>query len=142
MEWKYVKATTSEKIEAVKKKYDVQLPEDLEKLILKSNNGRPVKSTFDSERTRGLEFKKLLSYNTEDMENIYTFIHNVQVENELLINKIKEKKAELEADLKRAKEALTEKEKSLLGRARIFFNAWVCGIFSCGNSLPGAKAAG
>lgn len=81
MEWKYVKATTSEKIEAVKKKYDVQLPEDLEKLILKSNNGRPVKSTFDSENTRGLEFKKLLSYNTEDMENIYTFIDVVQTEN-------------------------------------------------------------
>lgn len=81
MEWKYVKATTSEKIEAVKKKYDVQLPEDLEKLILKSNNGRPVKATFDSERTRGLEFKKLLSYNTEDMENIYTFIDVVQTEN-------------------------------------------------------------
>ena len=80
MEWKYVKATTSEKIEAVKKKYDVQLPEDLEKLILKSNNGRPVKSTFDSEKTRGLEFKKLLSYNTEDMENIYTFIDVVQTE--------------------------------------------------------------
>lgn len=81
MEWKYVKATTSEKIEAVKKEYSVQLPVDLEKLILKSNNGRPIKSTFDSERTKGLEFKKLLSYNNEDIENIYTFIDVIQKEN-------------------------------------------------------------
>ena len=32
------------------------------------------------------------------MLKIYTFIHNVQVENELLIAKIKEKKAELEKE--------------------------------------------
>ena len=48
-------------------------------------------------------FKKLAMLNPGfkinqklNVENIYTFIHNVQVENELLIQKIKEKKVELE----------------------------------------------
>lgn len=48
-------------------------------------------------------FKKLAMLNPEfrintqlNIENIETFIYNVKVENELLINKIKEKKAELE----------------------------------------------
>lgn len=50
-------------------------------------------------------FKKLAMLNPEfkinqklNVENIYTFIHNVKVENELLINKIKEKKVELEKE--------------------------------------------
>lgn len=73
MNWKYVKPTTIEKIQSVENMYNIQLPQDLKDLILRYNNGRPEKSYFivnDKERI----FKKLLSYNEEDIENIYPYI--------------------------------------------------------------------
>ena len=73
MNWRYVKPTTLDKIQFVEKKYSIKLPHDLVNLILEYNNGRPEKSLFlvaGKERV----FKKLLSYNKEDRENIYPYI--------------------------------------------------------------------
>lgn len=84
MEWKYVKQTTADKINYVEKCCEIHLPEDLKEFILQYNNGRPIKSTFDSERTKGLEIKKLLSYNEDDKESIYTFLEVIRSENKSL----------------------------------------------------------
>ena len=73
MNWRYVKPTTLDNILFVEKEYSIKLPQDLVNLILMYNNGRPEKSLFlvgDKERV----FKKLLSYNKEDRENIFSFI--------------------------------------------------------------------
>lgn len=83
MNWRYVKPTTIEKIQAVEKEYSIQLPKDLKDLILQYNNGRPEKSSF---MVNGKErvFKKLLSYNREDNENIYPYIDILRkVDNDL-----------------------------------------------------------
>ena len=83
MNWKYVKATSLDKIQAVEKEYDVSLPNDLINLLLESNNGRPEKSLF---QVIGIErvFKKLLSYNKEDRENIYPYIEILRNEDSKL----------------------------------------------------------
>lgn len=69
--WKYVKPTSEEKILAVEKSKNVSLPKDLKDLILLNNNGRPSLSTFDTKKTKERVFKKLLSYNENDLENVY-----------------------------------------------------------------------
>ena len=83
MNWKYVKATSLDKIQAVEKEYDVSLPNDLINLLLESNNGRPEKSLF---QVIGIErvFKKLLSYNKGDRENIYPYIEILRNEDSKL----------------------------------------------------------
>ena len=80
MNWKYVKTTSLDKIQTVEKEYDINLPQDLINLLLESNNGRPEKSLF---KVKGIErvFKKLLSYNKEDRENIYPYIEILKSEN-------------------------------------------------------------
>lgn len=80
MNWKYVKTTSLDKIQTVEKEYDINLPQDLINLLLESNNGRPEKSLF---QVKGIErvFKKLLSYNKEDRENIYPYIEILKSEN-------------------------------------------------------------
>lgn len=80
MIWKYVKPTSLDKIQAVEKEYGINLPEDLVNLLLEYNNGRPEKTLF---RVAGKErvFKKLLSYNKEDRENIYPYIDVLRNEN-------------------------------------------------------------
>ena len=83
MNWKYVKATSLDKIQAVEKEYDVSLPNDLINLLLESNNGRPEKSLFQVVGTERV-FKKLLSYNKEDRENIYPYIEILKNEDKKL----------------------------------------------------------
>lgn len=70
--WKYTKKVTEDKIKKVESIYGISLPDDLRELILFANNGRPSKKVFDTEKTEGHVFKKLLSFNEEDVENIYT----------------------------------------------------------------------
>lgn len=83
MNWKYVKTTSLDKIQAVEKEYGISLPQDLISLLLESNNGRPEKSLF---QVIGIErvFKKLLSYNKEDRENIYPYIEILRNEDSKL----------------------------------------------------------
>ena len=84
MNWKYIKATNTECIEKVDKDFFVNLPRDLKDIILKFNNGRPENSTFDTDKSTGRQFKKLLSFNREDRENVYFFVDIVrQFDNEL-----------------------------------------------------------
>ena len=84
MNWKYIKATNTECIEKVEKEFFVNLPRDLKDIILKFNNGRPENSTFDTDKSTGRQFKKLLSFNREDRENVYSFVDIVrQFDNEL-----------------------------------------------------------
>lgn len=84
MNWKYIKATNTECIEKVEKDFFVNLPRDLKDIILKFNNGRPENSTFDTDKSTGRQFKKLLSFNREDRENVYSFVDIVrQFDNEL-----------------------------------------------------------
>ena len=73
MNWKYVKPTSIEKIQAVESENNIQLPQELKDLILQYNNGRPEKSSFMVNGNERI-FKKLLSYNQEDTENIYPYI--------------------------------------------------------------------
>ncbi len=74
MNWKYVKQTKRENIDKVETLLKVSIPENLRNLILDANNGRPEQDTFDTETEQGKQFKKLLSYNHEDNENIYSCI--------------------------------------------------------------------
>ena len=79
MQFKYVKPTTKSKIATVMKKYGISsLPKDLINLIINNNGGQPVKTTFDSEKTKELVFMRLLSYNNEDKENIHIGFDAIQ----------------------------------------------------------------
>ncbi|ARQ98958.1 SMI1 / KNR4 family [Campylobacter devanensis] len=81
MEWKYVKNTTIDRILEVEKQYNIKLPEDLKQCILSYNNGRPSYNIFDTQKTKNRTIKKLLSYNKEDKENIFTFANIIGEEN-------------------------------------------------------------
>lgn len=79
--WKYIKPTTAKKIKDVEDKIKIKLPKDVKDVILKYNNGRPSLDTFDTDKSKGHQFKKLLSFNKEDKENVYTAISALSKEN-------------------------------------------------------------
>lgn len=73
--WKYVKPLQNPSaIEEFETKYNVSFPSDLKSILKEYNNGRPSLKIFDSETSKEHEFKKLLSFNLADAENIYDFI--------------------------------------------------------------------
>ena len=82
--WKYVKPTTKEKINSVLEESPIKLPSELQELILSNNNGRPSLNIFDTEVSQGHVFKKLLSFNQEDLENIYDAIEALKAEKNYL----------------------------------------------------------
>lgn len=70
--WKYVKPLKDEM--AVKnflKKYNVTLPALLIECLENNNGGRPLTKLFDTDASKECVFKSLLSYNQNDIENIY-----------------------------------------------------------------------
>lgn len=73
MNWRYVKPTTIDRVLSAEEKYGVILPYDLKRLILQYNNGRPEKNRFNV-CGKDRVFKKMLSYNPGDKENIYPYI--------------------------------------------------------------------
>lgn len=73
MEWKFETKTDIEKIEKFAKALDYALRDDAESFLLEHNNGRPVKCAFDTQKTKERTIKKVLSYNSEDIENVYDF---------------------------------------------------------------------
>ena len=74
--WRYVKPISSETaISDVEKKKNIMLPADLKEIIKKYNNGRPSLKLFDLGTEKEKEFKKLLSFNKEDVENIFGFLN-------------------------------------------------------------------
>lgn len=75
LSWKYVKPLQNPNaVEEFETEHNVSFPEDLKEVIKKYNNGRPSLKIFDSESGKEHEFKKLLSFNVYDVENIYSFI--------------------------------------------------------------------
>lgn len=74
MEWKYVKPLKNmNSITQIECKYKVQIPQALKNMIIKYNGGRPEKRLFYTDKHTEKVMKSLLSYNTEDKENIYFF---------------------------------------------------------------------
>ena len=70
--WKYVKPIKEQNvIELFEKKADIKFPDDLKAILNQYNNGRPSNKYFDTETEKECEFKKLLSLNVEDSDNIY-----------------------------------------------------------------------
>ncbi|OOF88611.1 hypothetical protein BKG94_05575 [Rodentibacter ratti] len=73
--WKYVKPIKDKNaLINFEKNAGIQFPNDLKEIIFKFNNGRPSNKYFDTVSEKECEFKKLLSLNTDDTENIYDFL--------------------------------------------------------------------
>lgn len=74
--WNYVKPLNQvNSVELFEQTYQVVFPDDLKEIIKTFNNGRPSLKVFDIGTLKEREFKKLLSFNLEDMENIYDFLN-------------------------------------------------------------------
>ena len=72
--WKYATPISDELISEVEGKYDIQLPKDLKSILKEGNNGVPSKRFFDTDVAEGHEWKTLLSYYKNDIENVYSAI--------------------------------------------------------------------
>lgn len=79
--WFLTTKVTEDRISYVESICGITLPSDLRELILFANDGMPSKEIFDTEKSKGHVFKKLLSFNKEDIENIYTPIEVLKKEN-------------------------------------------------------------
>lgn len=76
MEWKRIKQLKNKNsIEDFQNEYKLDLPLSLKNLILKYNGARPEKKLIKMDNGHLLEMKMLLSYNREDLENIYDCIN-------------------------------------------------------------------
>ncbi len=72
--WKYIKPLKEEGvIEKFETLHNIKLPDDLKDVIKKYNGGRPEWKLYDTEKENDKVFKTLLSFNREDIENIYTY---------------------------------------------------------------------
>lgn len=82
LKWKYIKPLENKlSIKEVEKKYNIQIPNDIETCIIKNNGGRPNLKVYDTEKSKERVFKTLLSYNTEDIENVYKVLEVFKKEN-------------------------------------------------------------
>ncbi|KAE9534121.1 hypothetical protein A1D25_07135 [Ursidibacter arcticus] len=73
--WKYVKPLENHNIiTEFENQHNVLIPEDLKSIIKQFNNGRPSLNQFDIPSEKGKVFKKLLSFNTNDTENVFDFL--------------------------------------------------------------------
>lgn len=74
IEWKFIKPLLED---GIIEKYlctvNVTLPNKLVELLKTFNGGRPNKKEFNTDKNNGYIFKCLLSYNKEDIENIYKY---------------------------------------------------------------------
>lgn len=71
--WKYVKPL--EDVASVRVfliKNGIKIPENLIEILEKNNGGRPSEKSIITETQREYVFKSLLSYNNDDLENIYS----------------------------------------------------------------------
>ena len=69
--WRRSSTINEEVFDEVENQYGIKLPEDIKKIFLSSNNGRPSVYVFDSPNAKEHVLKKLLSFNKEDIENVY-----------------------------------------------------------------------
>jgi len=72
--WKYVKTLNDTRaIEKFETLHGVTFPDDLKKILVTCNGGRPPLKLYDTAKEKSKEFKTLLSFNDSDVENIYKF---------------------------------------------------------------------
>ena len=73
--WKYVSPLkVKSAVDVLEIKYHYPLPDDLKKCILEYNAGVPSPCLFDFGENKNKVFGGLLSYNTDDLDNIYDFV--------------------------------------------------------------------
>lgn len=90
--WKYAKNNVTEvEIKEVESLSGFLLSDELKKVLIELNNGRPKNNLFDTKKAKGRVFEKLLSINKEDSENIFKT-------NESLSNQLPENMLALAAD--------------------------------------------
>lgn len=72
--WKYVKELKNENaIDDFEKEHNFLYPQDLKQILFKFNGGRPSLKYYDLPSEKDKEFKTLLSFNEDDIENIYKY---------------------------------------------------------------------
>lgn len=72
--WKYVKELKNEKaIDEFEKEHNISYPQDLKQILIKYNGGRPSLKFYDLPNEKDKEFKTLLSFNEDDIENVYKY---------------------------------------------------------------------
>ena len=75
IQWKYVSPLREKSaVDVLEIKYHYPLPDDLKSCILENNAGVPSPCLFDFGENKGKVFGGLLSYNPDDLDNIYEFI--------------------------------------------------------------------
>lgn len=73
--WRRVKPLKSnDLIDSFEKKYGYIVPEELKEVIIANNGGRPSPKILTNKVGQDFEIKSLLSYNNDDVENIYRII--------------------------------------------------------------------
>jgi len=70
--WKYASPVSEEQINKVERTYGIKVPTYLKNVIKDGNNGYPSKNKFDAKNSHDHLFKTLLSYNEQEMENVFT----------------------------------------------------------------------
>lgn len=84
--WKYVKNNISrDDLVRFEKSSGIHFDEKLCDFILRHNNGRPEKNCFDTDRSKERVFSKLLSFNSQDKENVFSVFESGLIENEDLV---------------------------------------------------------
>lgn len=72
--WKYVKPLVNlESIAEYETLTESILPDDIKELIKMYNGGRPSLKYYDLPKEKDKEFKTLLSFNRNDIENVFAF---------------------------------------------------------------------
>ena len=75
LSWKYVKALKDRQcIKVFELENGITIPKDLKECIFDNNGGRPNVKVYDTNKSSGRVIKTLLSYNQEDVENIYKIL--------------------------------------------------------------------
>ena len=77
MNWILPKAKITEvDFKKIEEKLNVHFPSDFKKVILEHNGASPQKMLFDTEKTKERVAEYLLSFNTEDRQNILS-VHDL-----------------------------------------------------------------
>lgn len=72
--WKYIKPLVdAETIAEYESLTGTSLPEDIKNTVQSNNGGRPSLKYYDLPTEKDKEFKALLSFNRNDVENVFAF---------------------------------------------------------------------
>ena len=76
-EWKYIKRNISrDDIGRLEKIAGVEIPQPVVGFIIEHNNGRPIRNTLLMPSGDERIFEKLLSFNEQDVENVFSTLNN------------------------------------------------------------------